>query len=222
MSAAPKFPSDLDSTSMLSLDRLIGMSDGIFGFSMTLLAVNVDFPHLAADTNAATITDAVVELVPQILVFAFSFLFVALYWQVHRRTFHYIKRNDSLLTWLNILQLMCVAFLPVATGLFDTYGTATSVILLYTGTLALIGVLGIALWGHARRAGLIDENANPILLDYYTFRGRVTTVIYLLAMVAGVLVPLYARVVLLSFLVVYPILSRLYRFLWHWQHKEQA
>lgn len=215
----PPFPDNLDSTSVLSLDRLIGLSDGIFGFSMTLLAVNVDLPHFVAEPTAAQVTEAVIGLVPQIAIFASSFLFVALYWQVHRRTFHFIKRNDSQLTWLTILQLMCVAFLPVATGLFDTYASVPSVILLYAGTLAVIGVTGQWLWTHAVRAGLVDENANPILLDYYTFRGRVTILIYLLVMVTGIVAPEYARGVLVLLLLTYPFLARIYRLLWQSRHK---
>src|SRR5581483_2286366 len=97
-------------------DRLISLSDGIFAFAMTLLAINVELPTFTANSTVDEVTQHVVALLPQFFIFATSFLLVALYWTVHRRTFRYIVRSDTTLTWLNILQLLFVAFLPVATG----------------------------------------------------------------------------------------------------------
>jgi TMEM175 potassium channel family protein len=207
-------PANLDDDPDHNPARLIGLSDGIYAFAMTLLAINVDFPTLVKEATSAKVNDAVLELLPQVFIYVTSFLLVALYWQNHRRTFYFIKRSDEMLTWLNLLQLMFVAFLPVATGLFDTYINSSLVILIYAGTLAVIGVLGLLLWRHVRRAHLVDENADPVLLDYYSFRGTVTLSIYLLVMVVGVIEPPLARYVFLLFLFVYPFLSRIYRVLY--------
>lgn len=209
---SPPLPADLDADPGDGLDRVLGISDGIFGFAMTLLAVNVDFPNLAANTDPAQVTQAVWDLAPQLTIFATTFILVAMYWQVHRRVFRYIKRNDAQVTWLTLLQLMFVAFLPVASGLFDTYPDVTAVIVLYAGTLMAIGVLGSLLWSYAQRAHLIDPNANPIMLEYYTFRGNVTLLIYLLILAVGIVAPLYARTVFFLFILVYPFLQQLFRF----------
>lgn len=214
----PSFPADLDADPGDGLDRVLGISDGIFGFAMTLLAVNVDFPNLPPNSDPAQITQAVWELAPQLAIFATSFLLVAVYWQVHRRVFRYIKHNDAQLTWLTLLQLMFVAFLPVATGFFDTYPNVTAVIVLYTGTLMAIGVLGSLMWTYAQRAHLIDPNANPILLEYYTFRGSVILLIYLLVLVVGLVAPVHARSILLLLFLTYPFLQRLFRFWYRLRH----
>jgi uncharacterized membrane protein len=213
VSEHPSFPDDLDSDPGDTLDRLVGISDGIFAFALTLLAVNVDLPQLAANASLAEVTDAVWELAPQLAIYVTSFLLVVVYWQVHRRTFRCIRQSDTQLTWLNLLQLMCVAFLPVAMGLFDTYSTMTPVILLYAGTLAIIGVFGKLLWRHAQRAGLLFDNVSPTLVDYYSFRATITTSIFVLVAVAGILVPEYARFLLLLFVPVSPFMAQLFR-LW--------
>jgi uncharacterized membrane protein len=218
----PSFPDNLDADPGDGLERVIGLSDGIFAFSMTLLAVNVDFPHLASNTDPAQVTAAVWELAPQIAIYATSFLLVAMYWQVHRRTFRFIKRNDAPLTWLNLLQLMFVAFLPVATGLFDTYNNVTAVVVLYAGTLFIIGALGWLLWWHAIRARLVDDKTSPIVLEYYTFRGTVTLIIYLFVLAVGVFIPAYARMVLLLFFLIYPFLQHIFRFWYKVRHSAQG
>src|SRR5689334_10818147 len=115
MSKLPPFP-DLDADTGTSLDRIINLTDGIFAFSMTLLAVNVNINELPHNVDASHVTDAVLSLFPEIAVFVTTFLLVAAYWQVSRRTFRYIKAYDGQVVWLIILQLMFVAFLPVGSG----------------------------------------------------------------------------------------------------------
>lgn len=209
----PPIPDDLDSQTTDNLDRLISLSDGIYAFAMTLLAVNVDLPDLRTSASQAQVTEAVLAMGSQLFVYASSFLLVALYWLISRRTFHWVVREDSTLTWLTLFQLMGVAFLPVATGLFDEHASVPIVVVVYAGTLLAIGLVGQLSWNHAQRAKLIDPNANPHLIRYYAFRGNFTIAVYLLLLVAGIFVPEYARLVLLL-LVVYPFMQYLYRF-WH-------
>lgn len=215
-----QMPENLDVEIDRRTDRLIGLSDGIFAFAMTLLAVNVDLPRLASNVTPAEVTSSVLELAPDFVVYVASFLLVGLYWQVHRRTFHYIKASDATLTWLNLAQLMCVAFLPVAAGLFDTHTNVSIVIVVYAATLLSIGLVGQLLWRHAVSAKLMVENLHPIFIEYYLFRGRVTITIYTLMLLVGIIAPEYARLVLLL-MFVYPFLQRIFRFLYRNKYAEQ-
>ncbi|TAH48002.1 MAG: DUF1211 domain-containing protein [Chloroflexota bacterium] len=216
-----EIPSDLDVDPDTRTDRLIGLSDGIFAFAMTLLAVNVDLPRLASNLTPAEVTSSVLELAPDFLIYVTSFLLVGVYWQVHRRTFHFIKASDAALTWLNLLQLMCVAFLPVAAGLFDTHTNVSIVIVVYAATLLSIGLVGLLLWRHAVSAKLMVENLHPIYIDYYFFRGRVTITIYVLMLFVGIIAPEYAQLVLLL-MFIYPFLQRIFRFLYRNKYVEQT
>lgn len=218
-SSHPSFPDNLDADPGTGMERLIALTDGIFAFSMTLLAVDVNIPQLAVTASASQVTDAVVQLVPQMVIYVTSFLLVAVYWQINRRVFRFVKRVDGYAVWLILLQLMCVAFLPVATGLFDTFGDVTAVILLYAGTLTVIGILGQLFWLHAIRAHLLDESMNPILVEYYTFRGAMTTLVYLAVMLVAAVAAQYARLVLLLMLF-YPFLQTLFRRWYRFRHKE--
>lgn len=206
----PPLPDDLDAEPGQGLDRLISLSDGIYAFAMTLLAVNIGLPALTEKATDAQLTEAVLALLPQFIVFVSSFLLVGLYWQVSRRIFRIIAREDSTVTWLTLIQLLFVAFLPVASGLFDTHASVPIIVVLYAGTLLGIGIVGQVLLVHVDRAKLADPTVSPHLLRYYVFRGFVTIFIYSLLLIAGVLAPPYARLVLLL-LFVYPFLQNLYR-----------
>ncbi len=217
----PPFP-DLDTDSGTDLSRHIGLSDGIFGFSMTLLAVNISLPDLPPHSDVPAITAHIEMLVPLFLVYALSFLLVGLYWQVHRRVFSYITGYDAVVTWLNILQLLFVAFLPVATGLYQTYSEIPIVIVLYTGTLVAIGIVGQLLWHHViGPANLVDPSLTPVLKEYYSFRGYATILVYVVMLLVGLVEPVAARWVLVGLVVIYPFLNRVYRLWWQWRHPNQ-
>ncbi|HZQ10119.1 MAG TPA: TMEM175 family protein [Anaerolineae bacterium] len=202
---------DLDAERESSLDRIIGLSDGIFAFSMTLLAVNVDLPGLPENIDAATVTQDVYSLAPKFVFYVTSFLLVGMFWQVHRRLFRYIRVSDTALSWLNLLLLMFVAFVPVATGLFDSYPSVPIVAQLYGGTLLIITGIGGILWEHAKRSGLLDPSLDPDLARYMSFRSACIIAIYALMVVIAFIQAEYSRWVLLAFLFIYPFLQRIYR-----------
>lgn len=195
-------------------DRLISLSDGIFGFAMTLLAINVALPEIGRAATPAQVTEHVLDLLPEFIVFATSFLLVGMYWVVHRRAFRYIIKTDATLTWLNLLQLLFVAFLPVATGLYDTFNFVPIVGLVYGSTLVVIGVIGHAVWRHATKGRrLVQPDLDPELVRYFKFRGELVIAIFVLFTILGYLSPEYGLWVPLLLLVTYPFIARAYRFL---------
>lgn len=66
----------------------------------------------------------VLGLAPNIISFAISFLVIGSYWLAHRRIFHFIARYDHRLLRLNLLFLLCVAFMPFPSALLGRYGDA--------------------------------------------------------------------------------------------------
>src|SRR5918911_723974 len=62
-----------------------------------------------------------------------GFAVIALYWVGHRRIFLLIERTDSVLTFLNMALLACIAFMPFPTALLGHHTGSTSVIF-YAGT----------------------------------------------------------------------------------------
>ena len=69
--------------------------------------------------------------------YTLSFIILSVYWMTHQRIFHYIERSDNVLIWLNVLFLLCVAFLPVPTKVLGLYGDQQAAVVFYVGSLTV-------------------------------------------------------------------------------------
>jgi uncharacterized membrane protein len=152
--------------------RIEAFSDGVFAIAITLLVIEVGVPHV----QGTTLSRALVEQWPSYLGYAISFLQIGVIWANHHNRFRFIARSDHLLLFLNILFLMCVAFIPFPTALLADYllssgAERTTAGAVYAGTLAVTAVFFTLLWLYAAaNYRLVDRNLDPSLLRAMTRR----------------------------------------------------
>jgi uncharacterized membrane protein len=163
--------------------RIEAFSDGVFAIAITLLVLEIGVPHVEGE--GTTLFGALVEQWPSYLGYVISFLQIGVIWANHHNRFRFIARSDHLLLFLNILFLMCVAFIPFPTALLAEYlqgaerATAGAV---YAGTLAVTAVFFTLLWLYAAaNYRLVDRNLDPALLRVMTRRYVFGMVAYLVA-----------------------------------------
>jgi TMEM175 potassium channel family protein len=160
-------PSDEDSSRprrVLSKYRMEGFSDGVFGFAITLLVLDIAL----GGTSAQPALDRVGLGWPTYLAYLISFLTIGGAWLAHTAMTDQLTRVDSILLRLNLLLLMVVVFLPFPTQLVAEYLREPSselvFVTMYGITLLVIRVLLFALDGYARREHLYStEGADPDL-----------------------------------------------------------
>jgi uncharacterized membrane protein len=193
-------PSENSQVTGLSTNRLEAFSDGVFAVAITLLVLNLQIPQLA---TVSELVPRLGALWPKLLSYALSFVLVGIYWVAHHNTFHYIKRSDRNLLWLNILLLLCIVFLPFPTAMLGQYPEQQVSIIIYAGTLVITGLVLQSLWWYATsRCRLVDRAIDPRLVQRATRRNLTGPLIYLLAigislvsvsasLVLFILVPLY-------------------------------
>lgn len=138
----------------LTTGRLEALCDGILAISMTLLVLT--FPDIRDVGAAGSIAEALrrfKELGPHLLAYLMSFLLVSVYWLLHHIMFHYIRRADRVLLWLNMMFLMFVAFVPFSTGLLaECIRNEFSLVVIAYGAAHLVtGLWLAAIWGYATR-----------------------------------------------------------------------
>jgi uncharacterized membrane protein len=159
--------------------RIEAFSDGVFAIAITLLVIEIGVPHV----EGTTLLGALVEQWPSYLGYVISFLQIGVIWANHHNRFRFIVRSDHVLLFLNILFLMCVAFIPFPTALLADYlqGTERSTAgAIYAGTLALTAVFFTLLWLYAAaNYRLVDRNLDPSLLRAMTRRFVAGMVAYL-------------------------------------------
>ena len=168
--------------------RIEAFSDGVFAIAITLLIIEIGVPHLEDEPPGTTLPQALVGLWPSYLGYVISFLQIGVIWANHHNRFRFIERSNHGLLFLNILFLMCVAFIPFPTALLAEYLERTAseretAGVIYAGTLAVTAVFFTLLWLYAAANRLVDRNLDPSLVRAMTRRYLLGTVAYLLVFV---------------------------------------
>jgi uncharacterized membrane protein len=203
------------SESSAALDRLIFLSDGVFAIAITLLVLDIT-PLIPEHSSPAGLQGLLLssELWRQIATYALSFIILSVYWTTHQRIFHYIKRSDNVLIWLNVLFLLCVAFLPVPTKVLGLQGDQQAGVIFYLGSLTVAGLLILLLWWYATsHHRLVDKQLDPALIRHHLQRALIAPVIFVLSIGLSFLNPLLTEV---SWLLIFVAIYRHER--WYRQH----
>src|SRR5579871_5794758 len=110
-----------------STDRLAALSDGVFAFAMTVLALDLHVPSAFAIANEAGLQHALIELSPRLLTYLMSFLTLGIFWVWQNTQHDLLKNSDRGYAWIHIAFLMAVTLVPFSTSLlaeFISYRTA--------------------------------------------------------------------------------------------------
>jgi uncharacterized membrane protein len=136
----------------LEFGRVLALSDGIFAIAITLLVISIAVPvGLARDA----FHDALLDLLPRILVMALSIFVVGSAWIEHHRSFGLLQRIDRRLVVLNIGALGLVAFVPLPHQVLGAYPHEPMAYVLYAVVLGSLNAMFIVMDAYVRRAGLL-------------------------------------------------------------------
>ncbi len=143
-------------------NRIEALTDGVFAIVMTLLVLELRIPETVV---LSELPQGILELWPKFSSYAVSFVVLSIMWISHHRTFHYIKRADNKLLWVNLAFLMVVALVPFSTSLIGNYPTVQFPFVVYGIHLFLIFLMRFILWSYATgKYRLVMRDINPRLL----------------------------------------------------------
>jgi len=141
-----------------SLERLAALSDGIFGVAMTLLLLQLTVPDKSEIHSESQLLHFLAVHTSDVLVYLMSFMTLGIFWVGQQVQLTYLKDSDRHLTWINLAFLFAVTILPFSTRLLATFTTYRIALLVYWGTIALLGALLYGCWGYAGRTKLIKDD----------------------------------------------------------------
>jgi uncharacterized membrane protein len=152
--------------------RVTNLSDGVFAIALTLLVLTLDAPGVPPEALAS----ALVEQIPQLVVFLLAFGLVANIWWVHHKFFRMLGRVEPGLTAINFAILGGVALVPFPTSLVGNAPTARAAVVPFIGLFAVLGVLylGFLVRMHAvgaTRWPLPERVYRWLLADWVAFVG---------------------------------------------------
>jgi uncharacterized membrane protein len=166
----------------LATNRLEALVDGVFAVVMTLLVLDITVPSPTQPHAVAHLVRNLIALKPTVLSYALSFVIAGIYWVGHHNQFAYIRRTDRPLLWINILFLMCVAFIPFSAALLAAYPGQRIAVIIYGANLIVVGlVLYLHWWYATRNDHLVDGELDPHVVRLATTRILMAPVIYVVA-----------------------------------------
>src|SRR5262245_13281328 len=89
--------------------RLEAFSDGVLAIILTIMVLELKVPH---GTDLASLE----PLVPVLLSYALSFVYVGIYWSNHHHLFQAVQKVDGAVLWANLHLLFWLSLFPFATG----------------------------------------------------------------------------------------------------------
>jgi len=99
----------------LSPSRIEALTDGVFAIAITILVLELSVPHLLGSSGLGEHPTSFLDMWDEFYIYGLGFLVLGIYWILHDYMFHFIKRSDGVLIWLNVLMLMFASLVPFST-----------------------------------------------------------------------------------------------------------
>src|SRR5437868_1190784 len=165
--------------------RLESFSDGVFAVAITLLAFNLQVPHLPAGAiSVPALASALFQQWPSYLTFITSFATILIMWASHHGIFKMVYRANTPFLFANGLLLLLVTVVPFPTSLVAQYLSTPAAALacaVYAGVFVVINVAYNLLWWAAMRQRLLHPAVTPRQVKRLTRNFLLGFPVYLLA-----------------------------------------
>src|SRR5213594_2657814 len=149
--------------------RLEAFSDGVIAVIITIMVLELKAPH-------GMELAALRPLVPALLTYALSFVFVGIYWNNHHHMLHAAQHIDGRVLWANLHLLFWLSLVPFTTSWVGENPRAAIPTAIYGGVFLMAGVAWLLLQDALmRRNGPDSLLARAVGRD---LKGKVSAVLY--------------------------------------------
>ena len=154
-----------------NIDRLAGISDGIFSVGMTLLVLGLVVPGVGVVKTDTDLWHALLKLGPSVLIYTLSFMTLGIFWVGQGGQLGRLARSNRNYAWLQLAFLFAVTLVPFSTALLAHFPTLRVALVEYWLNIVLLGGMLGAAAEYGLRARLFHEAEIPELARL--FRGRI-------------------------------------------------
>jgi uncharacterized membrane protein len=144
----------------MSKNRLEAFSDGVFAVALTLLILDVRVPPIASHSTLKEYALAMAPLVPQIIIFALTFVLICIHWVGHHFFFAQLHRVSIALVWLNNFYLLWICFMPFPTAMLGDHHTDQFPIILYGVNQLCVSLIFLSFRTYAIHNNLFANNSS--------------------------------------------------------------
>jgi len=198
-----------------NLDRLAGISDGIFSVAMTLLVLGLAVPTLSTRTEGE-LWQALLRLGPNGLVYTMSFITLGIFWLGQGTQLNQLARSNRNYSWIQLVFLFSVTLVPFSTALLARFPTFRVALVEYWLNIVLLGMTLLAGVQYGIRARLFKEAEMPEMARLMRGRIFIAQSLYAIATATCIVFPTWLSITLIFLIqlnyVVGPRIPILHRF----------
>jgi len=166
--------------------RLEAFSDGVLAIIITIMILEIKVPHSAGWAE-------LLHIVPELLSYFLSFLFIGIYWANHHHLLHSVKQVTAGIIWANFNLLFWLSLIPIATGWMGENHFAENTVAVYGVLMLLSGIAFYILHATIERNSQ-DIEALKAALRVQNRRGIISTAIYAVAIPLAFVNPLISGI----------------------------
>jgi len=165
---------------LMGKNRLEAFSDGVLAIIITIMVLELKVPHGAE-------WDVLHPLLPVLLSYVLSFVYLGIYWNNHHHMLHATQRVTGGILWANLHLLFWLSLFPFVTGWMGENHFAPAPVALY-GVVLLMAAIAYFL---LQTAIIRSQGAGSLLSRAVgrDFKGKVSPLLYLAAILASVRFP---------------------------------
>ena len=158
--------------------RLETFSDGVLAIIITIMVLELKVPH-GAEFGALR------PLIPVLLSYVLSFIYLGIYWNNHHHMMHVVHRVSGGVLWANLLLLFWLSLVPFVTGWMGENHFAPAPMALY-GVVLLMAAVSYTL---LVRATLKVEGPDSLLARAIGMdrKGNISILLYVVGIAASFL-----------------------------------
>jgi len=171
----------------MNKSRLEAFSDGVLAIIITIMILELHIPGSSSWTELK-------HLVPALMSYLLSFVFIGIYWGNHHHLLHTVKQISSGIIWANLNLLFWLSLIPFATGWMGENHFESNTVAVYGFVLLVCGLSYFILMK------TVEQNTHDIKALQEAFailnrKGIVSTIGYFVSIPLAFISPVVSAVI---------------------------
>jgi uncharacterized membrane protein len=160
---------DADEEGFVTKTNMERINNGIFAFTMTLLARNIVIPQIDEPDSTLFFVHLIANIGVGVVNYTVTFLVLAMLWFFIYQIFRNINYVDRRFAYFNFLFLMTLVFVPFCNDLWLKYDENAPAAILILFTFLALGIFCCMMWIHiSSRKDLVNPTISVKLKSHLT------------------------------------------------------
>ena len=179
--------------------RLEAFSDGVIAILITIMVLELKVPH-------GTTLEALKPLLPVILSYVLSFVYLGIYWNNHHHMLHVTTHVDGAILWANLHLLFWLSLIPFTTAWMGENHFASIPSAVYGAVLLMAAIAYFIL----ARAIIRREGRDSVLARAFgrDWKGKISPILYIVGIVLAFVHEAFAQAVYVTVAVMWLVPDR--------------